>query len=253
MRYAPIAMLTCALAACGVENSEPETSNPAPQDAFSDLGYTNDKADMVRRAHILDDVDLDSTINGKFERRIRVYGFTFEAKAGAEVKVDITTRAGSDSFDVSPGESLDTVAAIYGPIRGDDKGPRLAFSEDPVDDQGGRSFAADLGELEIAQDGRYLVVFSSWDDPGAGNYQMDVNCNGTNFQCLRPVVDRPCLPGTRYIQGQTTIGTETWRVRPATPHTSVVPKTRRWAVSRGSSRRNQPLSRSGSGRAAGGG
>ncbi|MCB9535358.1 MAG: lamin tail domain-containing protein [Myxococcales bacterium] len=194
------ALATGALAGCAPEADDPTVALP-----FDDLLVEAGKADQVSNAHILDDIDLDSVIEGKFDPRVRVYGFTFEAKAGASIKVDLRTRAGHDSFDAQPDKPLDTVAAIYGPMRGADKGRRVASSDDT--DHG---VEADLPEVEIAEDGRYLVIFSSWNDPGAGSYDVGVKCSGTNFQCRRPVTQTACLPGTRYIQGQTVVGDETW-------------------------------------------
>ncbi len=199
--------LSLAFAATGLAGcAEPTQVNGADvATPFDDLALSGGKADQVKNAHILDDIDLDSTIQGKFDPRVRVYGFTFEAKAGASVKVNLATQAGADSFDARFGEGLDTVAAIYGPIRGDDKGRKLAASDDT--DAG---VEADLPELLVPEDGRYLVIFSSWNDPGAGQYQVNLSCAGTNFQCMRPVEQGVCLPGTRYIQGQTVVGDETW-------------------------------------------
>lgn len=204
MRQSLLAVLATALAfACTEQGTE---TAPVDKDVFNELAGGDSKADMVKNAHIIDDIDLDSTINATFRPRVRVHGFTFEAKAGADVQVELRTRAGKDSIDARDGAALDTVLAVYGPVRGDDKGRRLAYNDDTDD-----GLEAELPELEIAEDGRYLVVFSTWDDPGTeGTYDVSVACDGTNYQCRRPQVDRPCLPGTRYIQGQTVVGTETW-------------------------------------------
>ena len=204
MRSTMFALLAAALAfAC----TEQGTGDTAPEsDVFAEMVGGETKADMVKNAHLIDDIDLDSAIHATFRPRVKVHGFTFEAKAGADIQVELRTRAGKDSIDLSAGENLDTVAAVYGPIRGEDKGRRLAYNDD---NDGG--LEAVLPELEIAEDGRYLVVFSTWNDPGTdGEYDISVACDGTNYQCRRPQVDRPCLPGTKYIQGQTVVGTETW-------------------------------------------
>ncbi|MEZ4468107.1 MAG: hypothetical protein R3F43_27665 [bacterium] len=189
------------LTGCGTDAGTDDRSF----DALDGLRVVDGKADMVSKAHIIDDIPMGSVIKGTFQPGMRVHGFTFQAKAGAEVQVSLKTRAGASSFDARPGAPLDTIAAVYGPIKGDDKGPRLAASDDT--DHGTE---AELPALRIEQDGEYLVIFSSWDDPGNGAYDIGIECEGTNFQCLRPVVDRPCTPGTRYIQGQTVIGDETW-------------------------------------------
>ncbi len=192
--------LTGLLAAC---QGTPDTAPSAIGLDDVQVGEAG-KADMVSSAHILDDIDLNSEIRGTFRPGWRVYGFTFEAKAGARIQVGLRATAGTGSVDLAPGEALDTVAAIYGPMSGADKGPRLATAED---EEGG---AAVLPGVDIARDGKYLVIFSSWNDPGAGAYAVNVGCEGTNFQCRRPVAAQPCVEGTRYIQGQTVVGTETW-------------------------------------------
>ncbi|MCA9543168.1 MAG: lamin tail domain-containing protein, partial [Myxococcales bacterium] len=196
-----VACVTAGIAGC----AEPTELANDVQTPFEDLQLTGGKADQVANARLIDDIDLDSMIQGKFDRRVRVYGFTFEAKAGAQVKVDLRTKAGSDSLDAQSGQALDTVAAIYGPIVGDSKGRKLAASDDT--DEG---VEANLPELTVPQDGKYLVIFSTWNDPGAGEYEVEVACSGTNFQCMRPVQQGVCLPGTQYIQGQTVVGDETW-------------------------------------------
>jgi hypothetical protein len=192
--------LPLAMTACQAPGSDPNAADDF--DAVQIGG--GDKADMVHGAHILSDIDLDSEIQGTFRNGVRVYGFTFEAKAGAHVTVGLTATAGTGSVDRQSGEALDTVAALYGPIHGDDKGPRLLSADDE------NGYSAVLPRFDVSQDGTYLVIFSSWDDPGAGHYRVQVGCEGTSYQCQRPVNDAPCVAGTRYIQGQTVIGTETW-------------------------------------------
>lgn len=87
---------------------------------------------------------------------------------------------------------------------GEAPGPQVAYGEDT------NGVQAVLPPLAIEQDGRHLVVFSSWDDPGQGRYEVTVGCDGTDFQCLRPVQERQCTEGTRYIQGGQTLQSETW-------------------------------------------
>ncbi len=153
MRQSLLAVLATALAfACTEQGTE---NAPAEKDVFNELAGGESKADMVKNAHIIDDIDLDSTINATFRPRVRVHGFTFEAKAGADVQVELRTRAGKDSIDARDGAALDTILAVYGPVQGDDKGRRLAYNDDTAD-----SLEAELPELEITEDGRYLVVSS---------------------------------------------------------------------------------------------
>ncbi len=199
---ATLAVAGCALTGC---SAAPVADKTGGFD-FGEHLVQDGKADMIRKARIVEDVALNNSVRGTFERRIRVYGFTFEAKAGAIVDVDIAAFAGEGAFGIEPGSALDTVATLYGPMRGEELGERLAYSDDTES-----SFVADLPAVEIVEDGRYLVAVSSWDDPGdQGWYELTTDCEGTNFQCRRPVVDHPCREGTDYIVGGTTVGTETW-------------------------------------------
>jgi hypothetical protein len=157
------------------------------------------KSDMVSRAHLLGDIDLNSHVDGRFNDRVRVYGFTFEAKAGATVTIDVAATAGGQSSDTTPGAALDVVSAVYGPMDGDRPGPRVVYAD-----------GAQLAPLALASDGKYLLVFSTWNDPGLGPYTVNVGCAGTDFQCRRPLHASACNPTTRYIQGREIIATETW-------------------------------------------
>ncbi len=187
-------------AAC---SSQQNLSREAPFESV-ELGEDS-PADQLSSARIIENIELRSTIEGRFNPRVRTYGFTFEAKAGAIVDVGVATKAGSDSGDATPGSALDTVIGVYGPINSNKKGPKLFEADDDGDD-----VQAQLAPLTIAKDGRYLVVMSTWNDPGAaGSYKITVGCKGTDFQCRRPVQNAPCS-GQRFIQGGQTVSTTTW-------------------------------------------
>lgn len=192
--------LVASLSACATE----EGGDREEFDFGSELGAFG-KADMLKSAHIVREADLNATFTGNFDRKIRVYGFSVEAKVGAILHVDMITAAGPDSFDVEPGDELDTIMAVYGPTKNGKPGPLLTQVDD--DDTG---LAAQLPPVEIEEEGEYLVLLSSWNDPGAGQYIMDLKCEGTDFQCQRPVVDAPCVEGTEYILGGQSVGTTTW-------------------------------------------
>lgn len=172
-----------------------------------DDAATSDESNlMIDRVKQIQAITLDKPVKGKFERKVRVYGFSFEAKAGAVIKVSLSAKAGSDATDLPKGTALDTVAALYGPLTGEKKGKQLA----QADDGENGSSNAQLAPVKIEQDGKYLVVLSSWDDPGTdGEFEINAACDGTDFQCARPVA-RKCVDNTRYIQGGEIIGTETW-------------------------------------------
>jgi hypothetical protein len=189
--------LALPLAAVACSNEVASEDDPSRSASF---------AEMVN--HVKDPVPLtfEKTQSGKMDRRNRVYGFTFEAKAGAVIDVAIDARAGSDAQGLAKGAPLDTIAAVYGPMKDADKGEKLSL----VDDSG-ESAQARLPSITLKQDGKYLVVLGSWDDPGGdGSYSVTASCKGTEFQCRRPVTNTNCTPGTRYIQGGTVIQTETW-------------------------------------------
>jgi hypothetical protein len=199
-----VVALLAATSLCACGSSQSGGSGSAP---FDDVAVGG-KADQAQWTHIIDDIELNSTIDGKFSDRIRVYGFTVEAKAGATLSVEVTTKAGTTSGDVPAGTALDTVIAAYGPMEAQKKGPRIAYADD---NEAGGGGAAQLPALKIAQDGKYIVVMSTWNDPGAGSYKIKVGCAGTDFQCRKPVTNAACTPGTRYVTGGTVIGTEEWK------------------------------------------
>jgi hypothetical protein len=165
--------------------------------------YTDELALMADHVTDPHDLPLDTTVTGVFDRHQRVYGFTFEAKAGATIRLSVETRAGREAK--VPGATLDTIAAVFA-MPGDRRGERLAQEDD-----GAGGTQAALPAVAIKQDGKYLLVFSSWDDPGLdGSFTVRASCDGTDYQCRRPVPANTCVANTRYVQGGTVIGTETW-------------------------------------------
>lgn len=163
---------------------------------LADLFGSDGKADIGRSAKLVDNIELNSEIKGEFDDRIRTYGYVFEAKRGANVVAALTALAGADA-DVARGEALDTVFTLYGPYKSaQEPGAKLASSED------GDTVAAPPLSYQIQEDGKYLLAFATWDYPGKGaDYQIDLDCEGTDFQCRRPNWMRPCDPGIEYIQG----------------------------------------------------
>src|SRR5687767_12933041 len=113
--------LALPLAAVACSNETAQEDEPSKSASF---------AEMVN--HVKDPIPLtfEKTLNGKMTRMNRVYGFTFEAKAGAVVDVKIDARAGSDAQGLTKGAPLDTIAAVYGPMRGEDKGEKISLVDD---------------------------------------------------------------------------------------------------------------------------
>ena len=188
---------TFALVGCGARDDHDLAG------AFSaDAG----KADAARSTKLVDDIALDSSVQGTFDPRVRVYGYVFEAKRGAKLKAALAATAGSDANGVTSGAALDTYMTVYGPYKSvTEPGPRLRESDD-----NGASTAAAPIDLPIEQDGRYLIAFTSFEDTGKGKYDLSLACEGTDLQCRRPDWDSACKAGTAYIQGAVIDSDTTW-------------------------------------------
>lgn len=203
MKTLPTLLTTIVLlptfSACSVEDSD--------KDEFSFDGLLGEggKADMLSSAHIVREADLNSTFTGDFDSHVRVYGFSVQARVGAVLDIGMLTEAGADSIDAREGESLDTIMAVYGPMQGGQAGDLIVQVDDDASGE-----AAQLPPIEIEQEGEYLVLLSTWNDPGRGRYIMELTCEGTDFQCRRPTEALPCEEGTEYIMGGQSIGTATW-------------------------------------------
>jgi hypothetical protein len=184
-----------------------EGAGKGPYDLTDMLGGDG-KSDMLKSARIIDDVGPDSRIQGAFDRKVRVYGYVVEARRGAELNVSLRATPGEDAFRGDPDAELDTLLAVHGPYVGPrDPGALLAFSDD------GETLAAPDVDFRIQRDGRYLILFSSWEDTGNGGaYELAVSCAGTDFQCRRPAFERPCSDGQLFLQGGSIDEDTTWDV-----------------------------------------
>ncbi len=60
------------LAAAGLGACADDGATEPVETPFDNLLVEAGKADQVQNAHILDDIDLDSVIDGKFDPRVRV-------------------------------------------------------------------------------------------------------------------------------------------------------------------------------------
>ena len=231
LQYLMRLMLALSLAGCAATSST-GSSDSDPFGNFStgkgdDGDGTRDAAASVQ---IIDDIDLNSYITGDFDPRVKTMGFTFRAKAGAAITIDLEALAGKGAFDLDEGEMLNLYAKAYGPMQAPDEDFDGEPDRDPNpgnrEERGAELFFIDgldsadltidgdkqvMPTLEIAEDGEYLFLFVSFDDPGEGSYRVGVGCEGTHTQCGVPVEDVPCTPTTRYIQGGQTIkADETW-------------------------------------------
>src|SRR5262245_32468595 len=95
-----------ALVGCGARDA---------YDLAGAFGADSGKADAAKSTKLVDNIALDSTVQGTFDPRVRVYGYVFEAKRGAKLKASLTATAGSDANGVTAGAALDTYMAVYGP------------------------------------------------------------------------------------------------------------------------------------------
>ena len=185
------------LAGCGVHQD---------YDLAGAFGADEGKADAAKSTKLVDKIALDSSVQGTFDPRVRVYGYVLEAKRGAKLVAKLAASAGADANGPAEGAALDTFLAVYGPYTSvQQPGPKLRESDDV-----GASTAAGPVELPVEQDGKYLIAFTSFEDTGKGKYELTLDCNGTDLQCLRPAWDAPCKPGTVYIQGATIDADTTW-------------------------------------------
>jgi hypothetical protein len=190
--------------ACGEQVTSPTNGG---DDLLAAIGTLVDtKSDSVKSAKLIDDVAPDSSIVGKFDPRVRVYGYVVEARRGAELDISLSAKAGDDAHGPAAGADLDTRLAVYGPYTDLKNAGDLLVETDDT----GTSTAAPPVKTKITEDGRYLVVFSSWEDTGKGDYQLDVACTGTDLQCRRPDFAKPCKQGQLFIQGSQLNQDTTW-------------------------------------------
>lgn len=197
LRGGALLFSSCVLVNCGTHDS---------YDLAGALGADDGKSDAAKSTKLVDDIALDSRVEGNFDPRVRVYGYVFEAKRGAKLKAALKATAGADANGPADGAALDTFLAVYGPYKSaQEPGAKLRESDDVGD-----STAAGPIELPVEQDGKYLLAFTSFEDTGKGKYELELACEGTDLQCRRPSWDAPCKPGTAYIQGALIDADTTW-------------------------------------------
>lgn len=176
----------------------------------ADDGVGADSANsMETHAKIVDNVPPEALVEGVFDPTVRVYGYVVDAKAGAEIRIDLLKALAGSEMGQRAGAPLDTVMRVNGPFQNvKDPGPLLAESEDGPDG----SLPAPPVDLTIEKDGRYLISFSSWENTGTGEYQLKLSCEGTELQCNRSEHSKPCDSehGPLFVQGNTIVGDPVW-------------------------------------------
>ncbi len=164
------------------------------------------KGDLAKSTKVIDDMKPDSQVKGKFSRKVRTYGYIVEARAGAELTVDLSTVTGADAD--AAGTSLDTMYVIHGPYKSaKEPGPKL-FEADDTDDQ---NLNPPSTTFKVEEDGKYFIAFTSFEDTGEkSTYDLNISCKGTDLQCSLPAASKPCKAGELYIQGNSIAENQTW-------------------------------------------
>lgn len=163
--------------------------------------------DITSSAKIVDEIAPTATITGSFDPKVRVYGYVIPVKAGAKITASLTAKAGSDARRDDKAAALDTVLSVSAPyVNAKKRGTTVAESDDGTDG------AAPPVTFTAQRDQSFFVSFSSWEDTGAGSYELSLTCEGTDFQCQRADFDRPCEAGTGplYVQGASIEGNVEW-------------------------------------------
>ena len=197
---AAVGLVACA----GTTDDGNETGDKPGVDASA--FETSGKGDFADRADVIDDIALDTTVEGTFDPRVRNYGYTFEAKKGAELTIDLTATAGADARELEEGATLDTAMAVYQGYEGSGEiGEQLKASDDGQD-----TVAAPSITFEVPESGKYFLAFTSYQDTGTGQYSVELGCDGTDFQCQRPDYEKPCDKEEHYVRGGTIDKDTTW-------------------------------------------
>ncbi len=160
--------------------------------------FSSQQKDMAKRPSILGTIEANGTIKGVFSDRTRVYGVYVDVNKGAFILPVLTAQAGTTASSTPAGNALDTIIGVYGPVNGSAIPEKLGEFENAAE------------AIRIERNGRYLVTFSSWDDPGNGTFSLKIECQGTDFQCRQPIVSRACVEGTEYVEGTVISKDTTW-------------------------------------------
>lgn len=194
-RIAPLSLFVLSTFACA--------NDPGNTD-----GGSSEDDSITSSAKIVDEIAPTATITGKFDPKVRVYGYVIPVKAGAKITAKLEATAGADAERDDAAAPLDTVLSVSAPYESPKKrGKTVTESDDDGDSPSAApvTFSAD-------RDQNFFVSFSSWEDTGKGSYKLSLTCEGTDFQCQRANFDRPCKAGDGplYVQGASIEGDVTW-------------------------------------------
>lgn len=187
-------LTSLALVACGA------------QPAADQAGAAEDDS-ITSSAKIVDEIAPTATITGKFDPKVRVYGYVIPVKAGAKITASLTASAGAGAKREDDAAPLDTVLAVSAPYESVKKRGKTVAESDDGDD-----VAAPPVVFQADRDQSFFLSLSSWEDTGTGSYELSLSCEGTDFQCQRANFDKPCEAGSGplYVQGASIEGNVEW-------------------------------------------
>ena len=80
---------------------------------ISSFGNDDGKGDLAKSTKLLDNVPPDAAIQGRFDPRLRTYGYVIEARKGAKITINLEATAGKDARGVEEGAELDMIYEVY--------------------------------------------------------------------------------------------------------------------------------------------
>lgn len=192
--------------ACGAgteEGTESTSKGGVDLSAFAD---DTGKSDLAKSTKVLDDMQPNAVVKGQFSRKVRTYGYLVNARKGAELTVDLKTVTGSDAD--AAGTSLDTMFVVHGPYK-DSKNPGEKLIEaDDTDDQ---NLNPPASTFTVEEDGKYFIAFTSFEDTGEkSEYELNLTCKGTDYECGIVTAGSKCKAGQLFIQGNSITDSQTW-------------------------------------------
>ncbi len=159
MRVRAVAASLLLLTACADEGAE----RGAPVEPPSALGG---KADVSERVTLRGALDFGEAATGEMTEDLQFDAYTFAARAGAVVDLEITQRGTT--------RRIDTTLFVYGPGVGGSFGTTALAA----DDDSGWGPHARLRGLTLDAGGTYLEVVGTHDARGRGSYRLALDCPG---------------------------------------------------------------------------
>lgn len=137
------------------------------------------KQDSLRAVQDQGWLPFDTPVAGAFDEDFQFFGYQLRAVAGSVVSVEVTQRGSS--------RELDTTLIVYGAqSKFNPSWERIAYDRDS-----GWGTLSRIRGLELSGYENYLVVVSTSDAMGRGDYRLMLTCDGDN--CVD--TDRPDFSG----------------------------------------------------------